>query len=248
MGKGFPLGPHAPLAFSLHRVFNGFRMADLSFPWTRFWCPRDGALVLASDGFLLDPESPYGATANPDVVPFERIESATCLVLLGEPGLGKSTALRQHRDGVEVEAAETGTAILWKDLNAYQSEERLIRAVFEDSRFTAWAAGDGVLHLFLDSLDECLLRIDTLACLLSEELARFPISRLRLRLACRTAVWPALLEHRLRELWGDAAVGVYELTPLRRRDVAEAAQASQIDDDALLAEIDRREARSPAGR
>jgi hypothetical protein len=28
--------------------------------------------------------------------------------------------------------------------------------------------GDGMLHLFLDSLDECLLRIDTLACLLSD--------------------------------------------------------------------------------
>jgi hypothetical protein len=229
-------------------MFDGFRMSDLSFPWNRFWCPRDGALVLASDGFLLDPESPYGAAANPDVVPFERIESAPCLVLLGEPGLGKSTALRQHRGGVEAGAAGPGTAILWKNLNAYQSEERLIRAIFEDSMFTAWVAGDGVLHLFLDSLDECLLRIDTLACLLSEELARFPISRLRLRLACRTAVWPALLEHRLRELWGDAAVSVYELTPLRRRDVADAARASQIDADALLAEIDRREASPLASR
>jgi predicted NACHT family NTPase len=169
-------------------------------------------------------------------------------VLLGEPGLGKSTALWQYRGGVEAGAARTGTAILWKDLNAYQSEERLIRAVFEDSRFTAWAAGDRVLHLFLDSLDECLLRIDTLTCLLSEELARFPISRLRLRLACRTAVWPALLEHRLRELWGDASVGVYELTPLRRRDVAEGAQRSRIDADALLAEIDRREASPLASR
>jgi hypothetical protein len=223
-------------------------MADIAFSWTRFWCPRDAAFLLASDGFLLDPESSYGTAANPDVVPFGRIETTPCLALLGEPGLGKSTALRQHQAHIKASGAGTDALVLWKDLNAYQSEERLIRAVFEDSRLTAWASGDGMLHLLLDSLDECLLRIDTLASLLSEQLAQLPISRLRLRLACRTAVWPALLEHRLRELWGDAAVGVYELAPLRRRDVAEATQASQVDAHAFLAEVDRREASPLASR
>src|SRR5260370_5132639 len=174
-------------------------MAELSFSWRRFWSPRDGAFALV-DGFLLDPTSTYGAAANPDVVPFEAIEEAPCLVLLGEPGLGKTTALDRHRSAIEQRLTGAGARLLWKNLNAYGTDGQLVRSVFEDPAFTAWAAGDGVLHLFLDSLDECLLRVDTLACLLSEELAKYAVERLRLMVACRTAVSPAPLQSRLREL------------------------------------------------
>ena len=54
------------------------------------------------------------------------------------------------------------------------------------------------MHLFLDSLDECLLRIDTIVAFLPEELKKLPVDRLSLRIACRTAVWPLLLEEELR--------------------------------------------------
>jgi hypothetical protein len=114
--------------------------------------------------------------------------------------------------------------------------------------FTSWRGGSGVLHLFLDSLDECLIRVDTLATLLAQELERCPIDRLRLRVACRTAVWPMLLEQRLRQLWGEGAVGVYELAPLRRRDIAEAAAACDIDPAVFLAEVDQREAGALAAK
>jgi hypothetical protein len=223
-------------------------MADISFHWTRFWCPRDGSYVLNGDGFLLDPQSLYGAAAHPNVVPFDTVAGAPCLVLLGEPGLGKTTTLCQHRDSVDRRLPDTEHTVLWKDLNAFGTDVRLVQSVFADRTFTTWSDGKGELHLFLDSFDECLLRIDTLACLLADELAKYPVERLRLRVACRTAVWPALLERRLRELWGPNAVGVYELAPLRRCDVAEAAGAMGMDKDAFLAEIDKREAGPLASR
>jgi integrase/recombinase XerC len=39
-----------------------------------------------------------GALFNPDVVPFEKMRSTTCLILLGEAGIGKSRTLRSLRE------------------------------------------------------------------------------------------------------------------------------------------------------
>src|SRR5205814_8639499 len=54
-----------------------------------------------------------------------------------------------------------------------------------------------------------------------------PTDRLSVRIACRTAVWPsAVLEAALCRIWGEPAVGVFELAPLRRRDVVAGAEVS----------------------
>src|SRR5262249_45078794 len=143
---------------------------------------------------------------------------------------------------------EAGEVLLWRDLNAYQSDVLLMRSVFDDPTFTAWRHGTGILHLFLDSLDECLIRIDALAALLAQELTQCPTARLRLRIACRTAVWPSFLEDSLRRAWGAERVGVYELAPLRRRDVAAAAVDAGIDATAFLAEVECREAGALASK
>src|SRR6266508_1996039 len=137
-------------------------MADPSFNWKRFWCPRGEAIVLTGNGFLLDPESEYGRHYNPHVVTFEQIAPKPCLVLLGEPGIGKTRALEDHRAETEATMRRAGEVLLWRNLNAYQSDMLLVRSIFEDPSFTAWKAGSGMLHLFLDSLDECLIRIETL--------------------------------------------------------------------------------------
>jgi hypothetical protein len=79
--------------------------------------------------------------------------------------------------------------------------------------------GGSHLFLHLDSLDEALLRIDTIANLLASELPGLPTDRLSIRIACRTAVWPAdTLGVALNSIWGEAS-GAFELAPQRRRDV-----------------------------
>ena len=207
------------------------------YPWKRLWCPRGGVILLTDRGYLADPDigGPY---SNPDLVSFETIAEDPCLVLLGEPGIGKSNALATHvletqqRGGAEVRC-------LHFDLRAYGSEQRLQRALFDHSEIVSWQGDTSVLHLFLDSLDESLLRADTVTDMLIEELERWPRHRLFLRIACRTADWRSTFEERLRHLWGHDAVGVFELAPLRRIDVSMAAHVEGRDAEAFLQEVDR---------
>lgn len=65
--------------------------------------------------------------------------------------------------------------------------------------------------------------------------------RLSVRIACRTAEWQTILETGLREHWGTEAVNLYEIAPLRRDDVAEAARAEELQAETFLRGISNRE-------
>ncbi len=194
-------------------------------------------MLLTDRGYLADPDlgGPY---SNPHLVPFETIAKDPCLVLLGEPGIGKSTALATHVLETQ-QHSSTAMHCLHFDLRSYGSEQRLQRTIFDHPEIVSWQGDTSDLHLFLDSLDESLLRIDTVADLIAEELERWPRHRLFLRIACRTADWRPTFEERLRRLWGQDAVGVFELAPLRHIDVSVAAQAEVSDPEAFLREVDR---------
>jgi hypothetical protein len=117
---------------------------------------------------------------------------------------------------------------IYVDLRAFSSESLLYERVFESEKFIAWKYGSSHLFLHLDSLDEALLRIDSIANLLAAELPGTPTERMSVRIACRTAVWPAdTLGTALTTIWGEAS-GAFELAPLRRRDVLAALEAHGI--------------------
>ncbi|MBN2308978.1 MAG: hypothetical protein JXR94_08415 [Candidatus Hydrogenedentes bacterium] len=208
------------------------------YDWKRFWCPRDGRLSLADGGFLADPDDDLGAMIEGDVVPFEAISPFPCLVLLGEPGIGKSTVLKSMFEEATPAIAQAGDVPRYFDLCSYGSEDRLVRELFEKPEIGQWTKGDHRLHLYIDSLDEALLRIDTVAAILATELPKLPVSRLVLRITCRTAVWPRQLEKALERLpfsqQKEKSVGVFELAPLRRQDAASAAAANGIDADEFI--------------
>ncbi len=206
-----------------------------TFDWTRFWVARDGHLVLDDDGFLADPEGKYGAFLNPSALTFEAVSSRRCAVLLGEPGIGKTTELeRVNCQGVSAPAV---TQVLELNLNDYSSDSSLVHDLFDSPEFQAWINGSHELLLSLDSLDECMLRVETVANLLSSRLGRYPMDRLWLRIACRTAVWPQSLEQTLARLWSPEQFGVFELLPLRRKDIEMAAAASGVEPEAFLGEV-----------
>ena len=63
-----------------------------------------------------------------------------------------------------------------------------------------------------------------------------------LRIACRSADWPMMLEDRFRKTWPDDNTAVYEIAPLRRQDIVLTASESGIDPDSFLHEVVLRKA------
>jgi len=145
-------------------------MSGKAYSWQRFWCPREGAYSLADGGFLYDPDSEHGHAMNPNVVKFQDIIEVPCLVLLGEPGVGKSYEFKAAEAAARDNALRFGGIVLAFDLRTYQTDQWLCSRIFDAAEFRDWRSGGRCLHLFLDSLDESLLRIKTVAALLEEQL------------------------------------------------------------------------------
>jgi hypothetical protein len=185
----------------------------------RFWLPAETQLPLIDRGFMPDPSN-GPVSWVPEARTFEEISEIGCLMLIGEPGLGKTTAL--GREEARLEAA--GQLVHAVDLSSTQDEATLRAKVFEGRAWDHWRRGERTLHLILDSLDFALIRLDTVVEVLRGGLDAVVPQRLAVRLVCRTAERQADLESWLRRRWGADAFAVYELAPLRARDVEASAQ------------------------
>lgn len=210
--------------------------STVMYDWPRFWIPQTGILDLSDAGFLRDPvDSLYGPGPLRTLT---QLAGSPALALLGEPGIGKSATLKREHDRVSALPSEQKIHSIYVDLNTTSSEDRLHRRIFESVEMGAWKAGDARLCLHLDSLDEAMLRIETVPHLLSEGIRELPADRLNVRFACRTAVWPAAtLGRTLISIWGEAGLGVVELAPLRRQDVVAALVANSIDPDDFIPKL-----------
>lgn len=118
------------------------------YDWKRFWCPRTGNVNLSDGGYLSDPDAEWGHVFNPDVVPFASVAHEQCLVLLGEPGIGKTHSLKVEFGSTESNIKAEGGLGFWMDLRSYGSEDRLVRNLFESPTFINWVYGEHVLHVF----------------------------------------------------------------------------------------------------
>ncbi len=221
-------------------------MTEAHYDWLRYWTPRDTPIAL-DGGYLVDPQEAYGAAAHPEVRSLEELRESRCLVLLGEPGIGKSTLLELEHARLK-EILEDPDDCLDFDLGIAQSDAFLAQELFGHPTFRAWKEGNHKLTVFLDAFDECLLRVTSLAGLLLSKLGEHGTERLSLRLACRSAVWPPSLEAGLGDLWGPDAVQVYSLCPLTERDVRVAADAYGHDGEAFVASVEAHSASPLAAR
>lgn len=210
-------------------------MARQIYQWDRYWVPREGAFAFDDEGFLLVPykDPHWRKLQRTDIAEFSEIDSTPCLVLLGEPGIGKTFALDGQR---------SVNNSLFINLGTYANEQRLIDDLFGGDPFRSWLDNGGTLRLFLDSFDECLLRLDNVASLLGDQIQQLKtISGLSFRIASRTAEWRTGLEESLRKVWGREKVGVYELAPLTRDQVRIALEAEGIDPSPFIQEVIDRE-------
>jgi predicted NACHT family NTPase len=211
-------------------------MSEAVYNWQRLWYPRAGTYHEDGLGYPLGPSS-YNT-----VFTFDGIAEGRCLVLLGEPGMGKTHELRRAHAVAHAETIERGGDAVLIDLRQYASADEVRRGVFEHPQFQRYLTSAHELELFIDSLDECRVSVRTVGQVLAGGFNSNPVERLRLRIACRTADWTGFLEGELRERWGEDNFRVYELLPLRRGDIAEAATAQGHDAEAFLQETERRQA------
>jgi predicted NACHT family NTPase len=224
-------------------------MDESTYLWKRYWCSREGKYLLTDEGYLHDPESNYLMEEYPDVVSFQSISKNHCLILLGEPGIGKTSAMNEEAEDIDSGIEASGGQTLRIDLNSISDISGLSK-LFDNDAIQNWIKGEYSLHIFLDSLDECLLYIKNLVTILLNQLKSFPKDRLYLRIACRTADWQRLqiLEIELKKLWDKDTIGVFELLPLTKRDVYNAAKTRGYDSEIFLRMIMDRDAGPLASR
>ena len=67
---------------------------NTEYKWDRLWCKQDSFFALDESGFLFDPDTKDSFYRKTDVVKYAEINHLNSLILLGEPGIGKSTTLR----------------------------------------------------------------------------------------------------------------------------------------------------------
>lgn len=203
-------------------------MSSLEYNWQRFWCEREDEFSL-DDGYLQNPgDENLREFLNPAVKRIEEFEKYRCLILLGEPGLGKSFEVKKYSD-----ISSHDVRSLFIDLSSYDSVDMIDRKIFQGAEINAWLADENsILYLTLESFDECLLRVEPLTSFLLETLRSLPLNRFFLRIVCRTGYWPVALEKGLCEIYKekkDEFIKIIELMPLRRMDVESAANDEEID-------------------
>ena len=162
----------------------------------RLYAPPGETVVFDSAGFVVAPGSMYPAQ-NPEVCTIAELFPVECLVLLGDSGIGKSTmpAAEQRR------LTEEGKEVISVDLADIADVSDLTTQLFATDAWSRWRDGSSQAILFLDTLDEALLRIPRLRRALLRELRAVDSWRLQLRIACRGANWPATLSDDLASLW-----------------------------------------------
>ena len=156
--------------------------------------------------------------------------SSPCLVLLGPPGMGKTTEIQQmYEDEVGpkhfVDLAEVTSS---GDI------ERLLDA----EPIQAWSRREAQLSLFLDAFDEGRADVGPLAATLARVLKNLgPADALRVRIACRDADRPRSLESALGDHLG--SVEALTLAPLRKPDAWQIAAQTlgQQGADAFIKEV-----------
>jgi hypothetical protein len=197
--------------------------------WKRFWVPFGSEIScgISGDGFLDDPEANL-VSLNRSARHLDDLLSEPCLVLLGEPGLGKSIALEQAFPEIDHTAGGDQTTI-WIRFRDIPDTSTFNRRVLDSVRWHSWLKGDHELTLVLDGLDEGLIKISNFVSFLTLELRSSPLRRLRLIAACRTADWPFAAGRQLVALWKkDPPQCIWELCPLRRTDAVLAATSNGV--------------------
>jgi hypothetical protein len=208
-------------------------------PWKRFWCPFGETIHIGehAQGFLTDPESQFYKAYNQNLFTLDQLLGESCLILCGDPGMGKSTVIQQAQEALKKTLAEDGY-LIFLDFRDLPTEAVFERRTVHSAEWRRWRSSTGTLVLVVDGVDEGLVKIPGFIGYLRSQLANEPLERLKLILVCRSAEWPVNEGRQLISLWRHAKEQqIYELCPLRQHDVEEAAEKWGLDRRAFIKNV-----------
>lgn len=200
--------------------------------WTRYWLPRSSSSQILVSGLL--PSNPSGTYRT-----LKELSDRRLLVLLGEPGSGKSVEIRQEYVRINNQLGSGGRIIYLDGRTTVQSERTLDRIWFGSDVWRNWQASSDDIWIFFDGFDESAQHIGGLGGIIHHELNQVlagdsgRAGRLFLRISSRTTGWQPVHGDALsRLLYPDETEEwwyIFYLAPPRWEDVAIAAESRNVD-------------------
>lgn len=215
-------------------------MSHKVIPYQRYWHNSGEVLPLDENGFLRDPTIDWYQVYYQDEEVFKLSElmQFECLLLLGEPGIGKSTELEK----LEAKEEERNHKKVAFTLRRFESKIDFKQSVLEDVVVSDWIKGNSEpLSIYLDGLDEALLEAKKISYGVLDvvkELNKY--GEVFIRITCRTSDLPKEFQAGLEALYHNRLKAV-EVAPLRREDVRLAAKEYGIDEKAFFSAIYEKE-------
>jgi hypothetical protein len=224
-------------------------MTDVNtWNWTRYWIPRDQMREQDADHY-------WPFYRRESEVTLEEMEDRRLLVLLGEPGSGKSVVLRVESRRLREKMGRSGKVIFLDGRTTIHDSATLWRYWFDSDDWKDWQASQQPVWLFFDGFDESAKLIPNLAGIIETELEQIKVrraeclTRLYLRFGSRSTGWSESLRTWLAEFVeirgpndreAERVEFLYTIAPPTRRDIQQAAHIEQVDGNEFLRQIDER--------
>lgn len=170
------------------------------YNWKRRWHPRYATTSSGERQARLENLGALQDATKP--VYFDDIRHIPCLILIGEPGIGKTEALRNEYS--KLISANPADEVDFIDIEGVNNSEALEKKVFSNPIFVSWENGTHKLTIFIDSLDRALIPVSTVVKTLAQKLRYVDVKRLNLRVACRDIDWSITIADEFTEIWRNA--------------------------------------------
>ena len=216
----------------------------MEYGWDRRWLLRDAGLHNQSGASRNERRAlalwELGARGNGLALP--ELRDVPCLVLLGEPGMGKTYAVRMEQQRLRA-GQQNDLDARRVDLLGRDPSQPVSDYLFDRDFYRAWTTGRHRLVYFIDSVDKSGADVERVMAAIENELSSADISRLRLRLVCRDHDWSFQFADALRSIWDRNSevvsnLQVLQLQPLGEHEIRLAAEAYGKDAEQFLIDVE----------